>query len=190
MVCKIISETVVKSKIGDAINCLAPNFNFKNNSINMPKVVIAPLRKNTYATMNGADCVLTFDLEQFLSDTSQTDQQGDMFNLIIGEESAHYLDFNSSEELYKYSLPESSVVLKFVGEVIGHYGGLIYSNRNGCAWKFFGFGVKAKGIAGQAYKLADKIFDSYREFRLEEIAKIKNLANRYNKIKELTGESR
>lgn len=140
-----------------------------------------------YFDIDMAD-VLPFDHGRFLSDILQADYREDIFNLILGEEVTHYLDFSSFKEGYGNVLVESSGMPEFVKEVVGHYGGLIYANRNNRSWPFIGLGAEAAGTVGEAYKSADKIFDSYREFRLEEIVKIENLTRRFNKIKELTGE--
>ncbi len=158
------NEKEIMNKLADAINYLVPYFD----------IDIAE--------------VAGFHHEQL--DISETKYLNEKLDLIIGKRAAHYLDFSSSRDCYRDVLPESSGMFKFVKEVIGHYGGLVYVNRNNRSWQLIGLGAEVGGVVGEAYRSADKIFDSYKDFRLEEIVRIKNLNGRFNKIKELTGELR
>ncbi len=187
MKCENMDEREIRDRVKDAVDYLAPNFDLKKSSITTLDVLIMSLPRHNYATFNDLAHILCFDLEQFLYDTSQTDCQNDILNLICGEEAAHYLDLNSSGDIYKVILLESCKTARFVSETIGHYGGLIYSNKdiNSC---FFGLDARAPGVIGEAYKSADKIFETYRAERFRDIVQINNLIKRYEKIGELMGK--
>ena len=109
-----------------------------------------------------------------IGDLKITDQIESILDLILGEEIGHLLHHHSNPDLYKYNLPDLDGSLIFIGELIGHYSGLIYCNRNNGSM-IFGLGAEADGITGGAYKAADKLFKKHGDSKLLELTKINTL---------------
>ena len=178
----------IESRVEDAVQYFISLFDIKEKP--QIDIKISSLDRFVYARpiWNGHDKhVLFFDIQQLLNDARKENVTIQyLFNtldLIVGEEVGHIMYTHQNQLMLRHLLPESSSTLIYVAEVIGHYCGLIYVNRDDN--EIFGLGAESNGIHGEAYKTADRLFERYRLTGLISIISLKNLIDQYKKIKDL-----
>ena len=95
-----------------------------------------------------------------------------VLDLVIGEEVGHLLFYLTHKEMHEHILPEYYGGLKFVHEVIGHYAGIVYANRNSLNQSPLKLDTKNE----KAYELANQLYAKHGDAKLAELSKVKSLA--------------
>jgi len=103
-------------------------------------------------------------------------------DMIIGEEVGHLLFYLEHKEMHEQVLPEYYGGLKLVREVIGHYTGLVYANRNHS--RPLSLSLKPDTENGKAYFLANQLYAKFKDSKLAELSKVKSLSELIGIIRE------
>jgi len=193
-----LSQSIVEFKVDEALDVLR-----KNNGLSIPsvplrcEVFVHPLQdwgcaaKFDYKEANGLFLyTLTFDISKIMEHARKNKLPlHSLLDFIVGEEAGHLIHQSINPALFYWhnkSIPGLYPDIAFMMEVIGHYAGLVYCNRedNG---EIFGLGMAPNydEIIREAYTTADKIYEHYGIAKLPELLQIKGITEFYRRIRRL-----
>ena len=176
-------EEHIGFRIEDAIDYLSLRFGIKfktkdRRKLN-PEISITSLGKALGGRALGQFCYNEILRTNIIKIDPELFQYNNLFltDLLIGEEVSHMLHRYSNPafyELYKRSDIKFRPALDFLIETVGHYGGLIYCNRNeGNIACLLGLLADDEFI-DSAYTMADMLYMEHGDKRLREVSKIKD----------------
>ena len=104
-----------------------------------------------------------------------------LLEMVVGEEIGQLLFYLSHKEMHHGVLPEHLRGLIFIQKVIGCYSGMVYANRDPSRPIF----LKPNAEKEKAYSLANKLYEKYKDTKLEELNRVKSLSEFNNLVQRL-----